>query len=424
MKKNTDKDEIDIFKTLQKVDNSVEIIEHSAFSNIKEWIPTGNYILNACISGDLFKGIPTGRVTTLAGPSGTAKSYLACSICREAQKMGYTPVYLDSEGAIDATFVERLGCDPEHFLIKQVNTIKEVTSFIVKMCDQLQDQIDKGKESPKIILVLDSLGELTSDKERSDALTGNTAVDFTKAKDTKALFRVCIQPISRLQIPWIVTNHVYANPTSFTGQSVMSNGSGIQYAGSVTLNLTAAKLKDKENDKAAGKKIGSESIKKNGVLISACPDKSRFCIARKVKFQIPYFKRPNPFIGLQDYMTWDNCGVVMGKCLEKEEFDALSESEQKECYPFTFEDKPLYAWPKEQARAGVGMVVRHLGKAVKFTDFWSDKVFTNDFLKEINDNIIHPLFQLPDQSKNDDIKELEKELQKDSEDVSGNETTE
>lgn len=417
MKKNITKedtkDKIDIFKTLQKVDNSVEIINNSSFSNIKEWIPTGNYILNACISGDLFKGIPTGRVTTLAGPSGTAKSYLACSICREAQKMGYTPVYLDSEGAIDATFVERLGCDPEHFIIKQVNTIKEVTSFIVKMCDEIQDQIDKGKDSPKIILVLDSLGELTSDKERADALSGNMAVDFTKAKDTKALFRVCIQPISRLQIPWIVTNHVYTNPTSFIGGTVMSNGSGIQYAGSVTLNLSAAKLKDKENDRVAVKKLGSDNIKKNGVLISAVPDKSRFCIARKVKFQIPYFKKPNPFVGLQDYMNWDNCGVIMGKCLEQDEFDNLSESEKKECLPFQFEERNLYAWPKDQARAGVGMVVRHLGKAVKFVDFWSDKVFTEDFLKEINENIVHPSFQLPNQNASDDIEELETEFTSD-----------
>ena len=69
---------LDIFKTLKKIDNDVEIIEESTMSNINEWISSGNYILNACLSGDLFRGIPTGRVTTIAGPSGTGKTYLIC----------------------------------------------------------------------------------------------------------------------------------------------------------------------------------------------------------------------------------------------------------------------------------------------------------------------------------------------------------
>lgn len=406
----TGKKQIDIFKTLKKLDNSVEIIKDSTFSNIKEWIPTGVYILNACLSGDIYKGIPSGREITLAGPSGCGKSYLACSIAREAQKMGYTPFYLDSEGAIDSDFVERLGCDPEKFIIKEVNTIKEVTTTIINMCNAMQEQVDAGNEPPKIILILDSLGQLTSDKEKSDAMTGNYVADFTKAKDTKALFRVCIQPLSRLQIPFIVTNHVYSNIGSFMGGNVMSNGSGIQYAGSVTLQMSAAKLVDKENDKAAARTQGSETVKRNGVLISATPDKSRFCIAHKVKFQIPYYKKPNPYVGLEAYLTWENAGIMMGKCLNEEEYGKLSPAEQKECKPFNFNDKKLYAQPKNQARPGVGMVCKHLGRCVPFNEFWSDKVFTPEFLDYINENVIHPLFRLPDQSSDNDIKELEKEM--------------
>ncbi len=218
------KKKIDLFKTLNKMDNTVEILESSAYSNIDNWISTGNYILNACLSGDLFKGIPTGRVTTLAGSSGTGKSFLACSICREAQKIGYTPIYLDSEGAIDKDFVGRLGCDTNNFLIKQVNTIKEVTTFVINMCAQIQEQIDAGAETPKIILVLDSLGNLTSDKEREDAMSAHYVADFTKAKDTKALFRVVTQPLSKLQIPFIVVNHVYAAIGSFVAETTMANG--------------------------------------------------------------------------------------------------------------------------------------------------------------------------------------------------------
>lgn len=224
VKKTKTGEDLDIFKTLQKIDDSVEIIEDSALSNIKEWIPTGNYILNACISGDLFKGIPSGRVTSLAGESQTGKSYLACSICREAQKMGYTVIYLDSEAGMDKDFAARLGCDTSKFIIRQVNTIRECSEFIANMCKTFQEKVDEGAPCPKIVLVIDSLSQLTSDKERNDTMTGNNVADFTKAKDIKALFRVNTIPLAKLNVVTICINHVYANIGSFMGGTVMAGG--------------------------------------------------------------------------------------------------------------------------------------------------------------------------------------------------------
>ena len=125
------------------------------------------------MSGDLFKAVPSGRIVTLCGPSGCGKSFLACSMCREAQKMGYTPIYMDSEGAIDSTFVKRLGVDPSKLIIKQVQTIFETSQFIANICKQLQAQQDKTGRHDKVMFVLDSLGNLTSEKERDDTMTGN-----------------------------------------------------------------------------------------------------------------------------------------------------------------------------------------------------------------------------------------------------------
>lgn len=58
-----------VFDLVKNVDDSAEIIAESAYSNISEWISTGNYILNACCSGNIYGGIPAGRITTLYGPS-------------------------------------------------------------------------------------------------------------------------------------------------------------------------------------------------------------------------------------------------------------------------------------------------------------------------------------------------------------------
>ena len=60
----------DPFEMMKAIDDSVEILEDSVFSNIKEWVSTGNYMLNACISGSLFGGVPSGKIISLIGESG------------------------------------------------------------------------------------------------------------------------------------------------------------------------------------------------------------------------------------------------------------------------------------------------------------------------------------------------------------------
>ena len=396
-----------LMSMVSSIDDQAEIIADSAYSNIKEWISTGNYILNACMSGDIYKAIPTGRVVTFSGTSGAGKSFLACSCCREAQKLGYIPIYLDSEGAIDSDFVKRLGVDPTKMIIKKVNTIMETSQFIANLCDKLQEQQDKFGQHDKVIIVLDSLGNLTSEKEREDTLSGSQKADFTKAKDTKAMFRVCATPIAKLQIPWIVVNHVYQS-MSFIPQNIQAMGSGIVYNASITIELSAAKLEDKENDTAAKSRQGSDAGTKNGVLVTAKPVKSRFCRPIKIKFQIPYFKKPNPFVGLEQFMTWENSGVCRGNLLTQKEYDKLSDGDKKKVYTWTTDaGETFYCLPKDTARY---IVVKHLNAQVPFTEFWSDKVFTPEYLDYINENVIHPMFQLPDQSAFDDVKDLEETM--------------
>lgn len=384
-------------------DKDSEIIASSSYSNIEDWISTGNYILNACMSGDIYKAVPTGRVVTFAGTSGAGKSFLACSVCREAQKKGYIPVYLDSEGAIDSAFVKRLGVDPNNMIIRKVNTILETSQFIAGLCDKLQEQQDKTGQHDKVIIVLDSLGNLTSDKEREDTMAGAVKADFTKAKDTKAMFRVCATPIAKLQIPWIVVNHVYQS-MSFIPQNIQAMGSGIVYNASITIELSAAKLEDKANDAAAKARAGSDAGTKNGVLVTAKPVKSRFCRPMKVKFQIPYYKKPNPFVGLEQFMTWENSGVVRGNLIDQKAYDKLSDAEKKKIYTFDFNGETKYVEPKDSAR---GIVVKHLGMQVPVTEFFTETVFTPEFLDYINTNVIHPMFDLPDQSAFDDVAEIE-----------------
>jgi hypothetical protein len=170
--------------------------------------------------------------------------------------------------------------------------------------------------------------------------------------------------------------------------------------------LSAAKLDDKDNEAAAAQKQGADTTTKNGVLVTAKPVKSRFCRPYKVKFQIPYFCKPNQFVGLETFMNWENSGVVRGNLLTEKEFNKLSPADQSKLsqYAFEFNGNKLWANPKDTAR---GIVIKHLGCVVPITEFFTEKVFTQEFLEHLNKNIIHPMFDLPSQDSFEDIKEIE-----------------
>ena len=196
-----------IFDIVKGFDGAAEVLSESKTAVISDYIDTGSYILNAAMTGSLFRGIPSGRCTVFAGEPGSGKSYLALSVCRNVQKKGYTPIYLDSEAAIDLEFVKRLGCDPTNFIIKQVTTISEVSTFMSRTCKQMLEM--EESERPKVIFVLDSLGNLTSDKEYNDTVDGNSKRDMTKQQEVKALFRTNATALGKLNIPFIVCSHVY-----------------------------------------------------------------------------------------------------------------------------------------------------------------------------------------------------------------------
>lgn len=387
------------FKMMKGIDNTVEILSQSKSARISDYIDTGNYMLNAAMTASLFKGAPCGRVTVLAGEPATGKSFLAWSICRNAQKKGYNVLYLDSEGAQDYEGVKKLGLDMDRVIIKPVMTIRDVSTLLANLCKAMKETPEEERE--KVIIVLDSLGNLTSDKEYNDILDGNNKADMTKAKEIKALFRTNAVPIAELGIPFIVCAHIYYTQ-DFMPKAVVGGGSGINFNASVTMMLTTAKLEDKANEEASKNHIGD--IAKKGVLVSAMPKKSRFAIPQKVKFQIPFFKAPNPYVGLEEYIDWENCGIMSGKIITEKEYAKLSDDEKAKCYPMEGEKgEPVYAMYKESART---IVVKHLHKAIEPINLRTPEVFTDEILHKLDEIKIKPNFELPDQDSNADLEEL------------------
>lgn len=390
-----------IIDIIKDVDNAAEILAESTAYDIDDYINTGNYILNAAMTGSLFKGVPSGRVLCLAGSKGTGKSYLALSICREAQKKGYFVIYMDSEGAIDKEFVARLGCDLSLMTIKQVTTVPEVSNYMANILKKINEQ--KG-EKQKVVFVLDSLGNLSSTKELNDTIDGVNKQDMTRAKEIKSLFRTNATALAKAQAPFIVTAHTYMSQDLFA-RTIISGGTGIEYNASLTMIMSTSKYEDKESEKIAENKVGDYT--KLGVIVTAKPEKSRFTIPQKVQFQIPYFKAPNPYIGLEKYLTWENSGILEGILLSKKDYDKLSDKEKETVKTFEKDGETFYAFPKV---AGIAknrtIVVSHLGKQLPLNMLFTSQVLTDELLHKLDEEVIRPNFELPSQESFDDLSEF------------------
>lgn len=397
----------DLDEQLTKISPKGSIMTINSFSRIDEWINSGNYLLNAQLSGSLFGGIPNSRSVCLAGESGTGKTFLALNICREAQNMGYSIIYCDSEAAVDQDIIQNFGINPELFRYQPVSTPLEVRQFVSHLCDQLKKAKETGKDLPKVMLVLDSLGNLATTKERADAISGSEKRDMTKQQELRSLFRVITADLAELKIPFVFTNHTYATIGSYIPGQTISGGGGAIYNASVILQLYKAGLKE-------------DGTNKTGIIVTSKPAKNRFARPIPIKFHISFYKGMNPYVGLEQFLSWENCGVQRGKLLTEKEFQkyykednpkyqevlATQISRESIALPGTMEN--FYLEAKETART---IAVAHLFDVVKPQELFTPKVFTMEMLKKLDDTFIQNMFKLPNIAtlgdiENDEFSEL------------------
>jgi RecA/RadA recombinase len=252
------------------------------------------------MSGSIFGGMPNRRSVGLCGATGCAKSFLALAICRNAQMKGYNIIYCDSEAAMDIEFVKKLGIDTRRFRIQPVSTIQETAHFYANLVKQIKELKEAGKQVPKIMVVLDSLGNLSSDKEKTDIIEGNDKRDMTKQQAIRGMFRVVGNDFGILGIPFVITAHIYDSLSMYTPQEI-SGGGGLKYNASIIFMMSKSKLDDKEGEERA-KKDGVETTRV-GVTITISPYKQRFARPIKVQIHIPFYKPLNPFVGLEKFVS-------------------------------------------------------------------------------------------------------------------------
>jgi len=213
----------DINKQLATTSPWGSLMTEDTTSSVKDYLHTGNYILNAAFSGSILKGIPTNRTIVLSGESSTGKTYLLLNICREAQKQGYFVVYYDSENAVDPEIAKSFGLDLKNIRYEPVATVQQFRTSITALTEYLIEQKKAGKEIPRILFALDSAGNLASEKEVEDAAAGSDKADMTRSKTLKSLFRILMVRMGYLGSTLICTNHIYKTIDLFS-KNVQSGG--------------------------------------------------------------------------------------------------------------------------------------------------------------------------------------------------------
>lgn len=223
------------------------------------FIDTGSYALNALLSGSIYGGLPNNRITCLAGEQATGKTFFALGICKNF--LDSSPdamvLYFDTENAINSEMVEGRGIDSERIAIVPVLTIEEFKTQALKIVNTYLEE-EKDKRKP-ILMVLDSLGMLSTEKEMNDTAEGKNVRDMTKAQLVKGAFRVLTAKLGKAEIPLLITNHTYQVVGAYVPTKDLSGGSGVKYAASTILFLS--KKKDKTDTGVVGNFITCKNYK-------------------------------------------------------------------------------------------------------------------------------------------------------------------
>jgi RecA/RadA recombinase len=396
-----------ILSRLKKLNPDAALISESAFGDIKEWIPTGNYALNCQISGSLFKGLPSNRIIGISGPSGTGKTYLALNMAREAQKIGYHILYFDTEFAIDENHVSKFGIDSSEFTLIPEDVIHNVKHQIVEIFEAMKDAIKVKKDPGKFMIIIDSIGNLKTAKEDSDSKSGDHKRDMTRPSEIKSLFRTITVPSGKLNVPILFVNHTYTDTTAYVPTDKIAGGSGVQYNPSVNIILSKAKLKEETK---ASKEV---NMTQTGIIVTSKLEKSRFTRPIPIKFHINFFSGMNKYIYLETFVSWETCGIQKGtltkKVIKKPVLDDNGEQ-------IIYRGKPKFEEietdeiefvPDENAKT---YAVRHLGKNIKSAkELLTKEVFTEEVLKALNIEM-GKKFLLPEAVNDDEFIVLDEDL--------------
>ena len=200
-----------------------EILSNSKFFTEKDMVPTDVPMVNVALSGSVEGGVTPG-LTVLAGPSKHFKTSFALLMAGAYMKQYEDAVMLfyDSEFGSPQSYFESFGVPTERVLHTPITNVEELKFDLI-------NQLEAIERGDKVIVVIDSIGNLASKKELEDAINEKSVADMSRAKALKGLFRMATPYLTMKNIPLLAVNHTYKEIGLFP-KDVVGGGTGIYYS--------------------------------------------------------------------------------------------------------------------------------------------------------------------------------------------------
>tara|TARA_B100000902_G_scaffold378470_1_gene411767 strand:+ start:8877 stop:9893 length:1017 start_codon:yes stop_codon:yes gene_type:complete len=213
---------MDKLKKNSKVEYT-NILSESKFFTEKDMVATDVPMMNVALSGTTEGGLAPG-LTVLAGPSKHFKTSFGLIMASAYLKKYEDAVLLfyDSEFGSPQTYFEQFNIDTSRVLHTPITNVEELKFDMIS-------QLEGIDRNDKVIIMIDSVGNLASKKELDDAINEKSVADMSRAKALKGLFRMCTPYLNMKNIPLVAVNHTYKEIGLFP-KDVVSGGTGIYYS--------------------------------------------------------------------------------------------------------------------------------------------------------------------------------------------------
>ena len=220
------------------------IVNDGIESDVAGYIDTGSHIFNALLSGSIYGGIADNKIVGIAGEQATGKTFFALSMCKKFldDRPDAVILYFDTEQAVTSQMFLERGMDPKRVAVMPVDTIESFRHQVIQIVDKYEE-LPKSDQKPMMI-VLDSLGMLSTKKEMEDTAAGKDTKDMTRTQLIKGTFRRLTLKLGRAGIPMVITNHTYAVIGSMFPTKEIGGGSGLKYSASTIVMLSKKKVKE------------------------------------------------------------------------------------------------------------------------------------------------------------------------------------
>ena len=253
----------DTLKAIRK-STGAETLAESTYADVHEFLDSGSFALNRVLTGDIHKGFPVGRISTLFGQSGSGKSLIAANTAALALKNNKVDVVyiFDSEGGTLVNVFKQHGVDMSKVNHIPVASVEQCAVKMLQTYDMLvqarQEWIADPDNNDEIraLCILDSYGALAADKLINDAVNKDkNSMDMgLGAKLRNNMMRGLMMRVVQSNATLLIINHEYQDPGAMFASKVhsMAGGLGIQFASHVILQCEKLLIKSTDTEFMTG----------------------------------------------------------------------------------------------------------------------------------------------------------------------------